>query len=86
MGNICCAEKDCRKEESEMLREAISRSVTNTEGPMPTMEDEHAEWDDTSPETPEKGMSTADKFQKIKDAMDLLTLILYNPTRKGLNG
>ena len=69
-----------------MLREAISRSVTNTEGPMPTMEDEQAEWDDTCPETPEKGMGSAEKLRKIKEAMDLLTLILYNPTRKGLNG
>lgn len=40
----------------------------------------------TGPETPEKGIPASEKFKKIKEAQNLLTTILYNPTRKGLNG
>ena len=70
-----------------MLRDQISRSVVNTEGPMATMEDDdNGDYDNTCPDTPEKGLQASLKRQKIKEANDLLTTILYNPTRKGLNG
>ena len=64
MGNMCCADKKAREEESAMLRDQISRSVVNTEGPMATMEDEHDD-DLTGPETPEKGIPVAEKYKKI---------------------
>ena len=64
MGNVCCADAKSRENEESMLRDQISRSVVNTEGPMATMEDEQS-GDNTGPETPEKGILASEKHQKI---------------------
>ena len=58
MGNVCCSDPKTREEEENMLRDQISRSVVNTEGPMATMEDEQS-GDLTGPETPEKGLPSS---------------------------
>ena len=81
MGSACCVDQHSRELADKMLEDELNKTVEPPSESSFLIKDEFT----SREETPVQKLSAMEKQKRIKEAANLLTTILFNPTRKGIN-